>query len=461
MRRALWLLLGFAAFLFAESSGFAVDFGGRKMPVRTFSLLVAESFCGKASCAGIPEDSLLLMVRDGRADSASVFRVNRHAAVEILHLDFSRRNFRRDDFDSSRSLLRQYAERDDSRPLSREFVRLDGALNLYDSLQSDSYWNRISVAESEVSPGEARRISAESRYLKVNLPFASWILACASLAFALFSLWLGGGAGKFCFGAGACLQAILSVSILGTFLWRGIVAARIPLVSLYEMILALVLGSSLLNVGIAARRKSRGIFSALACVNVAFFWLLRTALSSGDPFGKVSPMLDSPFWLSLHVFTIASGFCLLAVSSLLAHGCLFLRFRGKACGESLERLSLATLRAGFGLSAFGTLFGGFWADVAWGRFWGFDPKENGALLVLLWVLIIFHLKAGKLARRKTLEILQALLAVVLAFCLFGVNLLGVGLHSYGYSPGVFAGFAGFVAVDSLLVFCLALRRDKR
>lgn len=456
MKLALWLLLGCTAFLFANPVDFAVDFGGRKMPVRTFSLLAAESFCGKASCARISGDSLLLKVRNGSADSAEVFRVNRFTALEILHLDLHRRDFRRADFDSCRSLLRQYAERDDRRPLTREFVRLDGALDLYDSLQSDSFWSRISVAESDTSPEEAWRISAERLYLKVDLPFVSWILACVSLAFAAVSLCCRGGIGAFCFGAGTCLQGLLSVSILGAFFWRGIVSDRIPLVSLHEMVLALILGCSLLNVVIAVRRKSRGVLSALACVDVAFFLLLRAALSSGDPFGNVSPMLDSPFWLSLHVFTIASGFCLLTVSSLLAHGNLFLRFRGGGASASMERLSMATLRAGFGLSALGTLFGGFWADVAWGRFWGFDPKENGALLVLLWTLLLLHLKAGKLVSPKVLEILQSLLAVVIAFCLLGVNLLGVGLHSYGYSPTVFAGFVGFVVFDVVLVLALSI-----
>jgi ABC-type transport system involved in cytochrome c biogenesis permease subunit len=127
----------------------------------------------------------------------------------------------------------------------------------------------------------------------------------------------------------------------------------------------------------------------------------------------------------------------------------------KESPAEMPKILFGMLGVGFAISALGTLLGGSWADVAWGRFWGWDPKENGALLVLLWVLIVMHLKAGKLASWKTLEVLSALLSVVIAFCLFGVNLLGVGLHSYGYSPHLLVAFISFVVFDMGMVSALA------
>jgi len=103
----------------------------------------------------------------------------------------------------------------------------------------------------------------------------------------------------------------------------------------------------------------------------------------------------------------------------------------------------------------GTLFGGFWADVAWGRFWGWDPKENGALLVILWSMIAFHLRLGRLISPLGFAIFGASGLILIALTWFGVNLLGVGLHSYGFENGMAWALAGFIGSDCLLIAFLA------
>ena len=129
---------------------------------------------------------------------------------------------------------------------------------------------------------------------------------------------------------------------------------------------------------------------------------------------------------------------------------------------NLQKLLFGTLGVGFAVSTLGTLLGGFWAEVAWGRFWGWDPKENGALLVLIWVLMVIHLKAQNFVKPKTLEVLSSLLLIVIAFCLFGVNLLGVGLHSYGFSANLLVAFSAFVLGDVCVVCFLCFwKRNKR
>ncbi len=456
MKWTCFLLLAFALPLFAHpEEPFALAFSGRTMPEHSLGIIVADLFCGKKTCAGISARNLPELIRTGAADSLDLFRVNRHSAVDILHLDVARRSFCRGDFLQSRSLLRQYAERDDAHPLTQELKRLDAALDLYDSLQSDSFWKRISKGRSELSTEMVRRVDAERLYLAVDLPFIAWILVCISFAFSALSVFVQ-SMPKRIFWVGVLTQAMAAFSMSVVLVWRGMVSARVPLVNLYEIFLVISLGFSLLTLFGAVKKKSRGALAGGAFSVFACFFLMRFALSSGDPFGNVSPVLDSPFWLSLHVFTIASGFCLLLASCFSAHAALWMRFRGLVPQKQLVSLLDHTLHAGFALSVAGTLLGGFWADVAWGRFWGWDPKENGALLVLLWVLIVMHLKVGKLATPKTIEILVALLSIVIAFCLFGVNLLGVGLHSYGYSPGVFAVFWGFVIVDLLTISALSL-----
>jgi len=92
----------------------------------------------------------------------------------------------------------------------------------------------------------------------------------------------------------------------------------------------------------------------------------------------------------------------------------------------------------FGLifSVVGTILGGVWANYSWGRFWGWDPKENGALLICLAELLILHLRMGGYIRDFGLALMAVLTGMVVAFSWFGVNLLNVGLHSYGFTAGI-------------------------
>ena len=96
------------------------------------------------------------------------------------------------------------------------------------------------------------------------------------------------------------------------------------------------------------------------------------------------------------------------------------------------------------LSFVGTVLGGLWADDSWGRFWGWDPKENGALMIVLWNAIILHARLGGFLKARGLAILALGGNIITAWSWFGVNQLGVGLHSYGAVSGI---------TFWLLVFC--------
>jgi len=446
-----WLIFFWSANAFAvETFEFPefVNFDGRIRPLNSMENAVANSLCEKKKCAGLAPAVLVRRIRNGSADSVDVFCIHRAMTVDILHLEPSRRTFKRKEFETSRSLLKQYAEREDSREQTKELVRLNSALDLYDSIQSESYWKRISVTAEALTSTASRMYRAERVYLKVDPPFFTWILTCVAFILSLLAFW------KNVFWKLALfVQSFVSLTSAIVFVWRGIIEYRLPLTSLYEMFLALVFGISLFSTILSAKFRLKAFFACASGMCLALFLVMRSALS-GDSFGAVSMILDSPFWLSLHVFTIASGFCVLILASLLAHVMLTLRALKKATPVEMPKLLFGMLGVGFALSALGTLLGGFWADVAWGRFWGWDPKENGALLVLLWVLILMHLKAGKLVSSKTLEVLTSMLSIVVAFCLFGVNLLGVGLHSYGYSPRLFVAFISFVVLDVSIVLGL-------
>ena len=95
-------------------------------------------------------------------------------------------------------------------------------------------------------------------------------------------------------------------------------------------------------------------------------------------------------------------------------------------------------------SFIGTVLGGIWADQSWGRFLGWDPKENGALMMVLWAAIMLHAKLGKFVHEKGFMIAAVFGNIITSFSWFGVNMLGVGLHSYGFMEKTFLWLFAFI-----------------
>jgi hypothetical protein len=87
-------------------------------------------------------------------------------------------------------------------------------------------------------------------------------------------------------------------------------------------------------------------------------------------------------------------------------------------------------------SIVGTVLGGVWANYSWGRFWGWDPKENGALMICLWSLVILHARMGGYIKDIGIAVNSIFLGMIVTFSWWGVNNLGIGLHSYGFTKGV-------------------------
>jgi cytochrome c-type biogenesis protein CcsB len=100
--------------------------------------------------------------------------------------------------------------------------------------------------------------------------------------------------------------------------------------------------------------------------------------------------------------------------------------------ENLDNLSYRILGIGFPLLTIGILSGAVWANEAWGSYWSWDPKETWALATWLVFAIYLHLRISKGWRGKKPAILASLGFVTVWVCFLGVNLLGEGLHSYGF-----------------------------
>src|SRR5690606_21223804 len=152
-------------------------------------------------------------------------------------------------------------------------------------------------------------------------------------------------------------------------------------------------------------------------------------------------VLDTNFWLSTHVTTVTMGYAAGLLAAALAHIYIFgKRFNLKkddpAFYKSITRMTYGVICFGFLFACVGTILGGIWANYSWGRFWGWDPKENGALMICLWGLIILHARMGGYIRDLGIAITSVIMGMIIAFSWWGVNLLGVGLHSYGFTSGI-------------------------
>jgi ABC-type transport system involved in cytochrome c biogenesis permease subunit len=188
--------------------------------------------------------------------------------------------------------------------------------------------------------------------------------------------------------------------------------------------------------------QKKGVGSLAAAI-VGFLTLLvaHHLSDSGDTMEKMRAVLNSNFWLSTHVITIIMGYGATFLAGFL--GLIYLIYgwlrRGleKEMHTSFHRMIFGAICFSLLFSFVGTVLGGIWADQSWGRFWGWDPKENGALMIVLWTTMIIHgLRCGMF---KTRGLVNLAIGgnIITAWSWFGTNMLGVGLHSYGFMDSAF------------------------
>jgi ABC-type transport system involved in cytochrome c biogenesis permease subunit len=186
-------------------------------------------------------------------------------------------------------------------------------------------------------------------------------------------------------------------------------------------------------------------------------------MGDGDTMEMMRAVLDSNFWLATHVVTITIGYSGTFLAGALAIG---YTIRKHVAPRIDPTTSKAIVGMTYGVICFallfsfvGTVLGGIWADQSWGRFWGWDPKENGALLIVLWNAIILHARWGGFVREKGIMAMAIFGNVITSLSWFGVNMLGVGLHSYGFMDKAFWALAGFDASQlAIMALCLAPRQ---
>ena len=180
-------------------------------------------------------------------------------------------------------------------------------------------------------------------------------------------------------------------------------------------------------------------------------------VAGGDTLEMLRAVLDSNFWLSTHVILITIGYASLFFAGTLGIfyllGGITTTLLNKRISKSLQKIVYGILCFSMLFSFIGTMLGGIWADQSWGRFWGWDPKENGAILIVLWIAIILHAKWSKLIEARGLMLLSVFANIITSWSWFGTNMLGIGLHSYGFMNQAFWYLFLFI-MSQFTVICL-------
>jgi cytochrome c-type biogenesis protein CcsB len=321
---------------------------------------------------------------------------------------------------------------------------------------------------------ERSQLKAEVIYNRVH-PFQfAWILYLASAILALMAPKSKTSTTGYRW-AGICslwgFIAAIGFHLLGVAL-RCYVAGRPPVTNMYESIIWVSFGTVLFALILYRVQKNPItliISSVLATVGLI---AADSAPAMMDPgLHPLVPVLRSNYWLTIHVLTITLSYSAFALTLGLANVTLFnfLKLdRARAVGDQasaqaaqarVSGLNLLTYRAmqfGIVLVAAGTILGGVWADYSWGRFWGWDPKEVWALVVLLTYLAIVH---GRMTQwigpfAFAVTSVMGFLSVLMAW--YGVNfILGVGLHAYGFSSGGTGWIVGFTSAQLAYVAIVA------
>ncbi|MFT7676516.1 MAG: ABC-type transport system involved in cytochrome c biogenesis permease subunit [Planctomycetota bacterium] len=316
-----------------------------------------------------------------------------------------------------------------------------------------------SLAARAEARGEYSKVSMERSFYAVDYFYKSLLLF--GLAFLMCAISWMVKPGKFLL-MGIWGPAILAeLFLVAGIVMRCILRSRPPVSTLYETILFITASAVLVGMIAEKLNPKRMALSVVVVLGLMGMFLagkyeLKEAATAGDTMPSLVAVLDTNFWLATHVTCITLGYAAGLLASALAHVWLVMWAFGKKrtnpkAMRDLLRTLYGVLCFALLFSVVGTILGGVWANESWGRFWGWDPKENGALLICLIQIAILHARLTGMIKHLGLVLSTIFGGMVVAFSWWGVNLLGVGLHSYGFTDGVAGALNSFYVMEGGII----------
>ena len=232
---------------------------------------------------------------------------------------------------------------------------------------------------------------------------------------------------------------------IGTRMW---LQGRPPVTNLYSS--AVFIGWFAVLLALILEGFFRNGLSTLLAALIGFVTLIIAHnLAAGDTMEMMQAVLDSNFWLATHVITVTIGYSAVFLAGFLGIayilGGVYTRALTPDRAKTLYKMIYGVTAFALLFSFVGTVLGGIWADQSWGRFWGWDPKENGAVLIVLVTALMLHARWGGMIQARGMAVLAVLGNIITAWSWFGTNMLGIGLHSYGFMDAAMVWLLVFVA----------------
>lgn len=299
------------------------------------------------------------------------------------------------------------------------------------------------VVKRANSRGEYKRIGMEVSYFKRDYFLNAMVYFLIGSLCALGMWALGRGkTGKWLSWATLAFTVVAAGYCVTAIIIRCVIMDRPPVGNLYDTVIFIGTTGVIFSLLVEWMSRKRFALGLAPILGTALILLARRyeVGDAGDHLNPLVAVLDSNFWLSTHVITISLGYSAGLLAAMLSCGYVLMRGlnldgKNKDLRKSLTKAVYGCLCLTVFLSLVGTVLGGIWANYSWGRFWGWDPKENGALMIVLWTLAILHARLGGILREWGLHFASIFTACVVAFSWWHVNFLGVGLHNYGFTAG--------------------------
>jgi ABC-type transport system involved in cytochrome c biogenesis permease subunit len=248
--------------------------------------------------------------------------------------------------------------------------------------------------------------------------------------------------------------------IITGFILRVFISGRAPVTNMYESVIWVGFAAATLALFNLFSRKTQELKLLPYSMASAMVFIMASDILPNVFDASISPLqpvLRSTFWLTTHVLTITFSYGAFAVSFFISiWGMLRFIIGNDSFQKHLEKANYSALKVGTIFLTLGTLLGAIWADYAWGRFWGWDPKETWAAITLIIYVILLHGRFAGWVKKELNYVYSALGFVSVLTAWYGVNyILGVGLHSYGFSKAGnswFYYFSGIVGIISILTY---------
>ena len=312
---------------------------------------------------------------------------------------------------------------------------------------------------SENRPGHLKKASSETLFNAIAPFYLCMVLYVVAFLCAIVS-WLWQGT--------TFRQAAFRVLLIGlTFHTLGLVTrmmleGRPPVTNLYSSAIFIGWGAIILSIAIELFHRNAIGTAVASVVGFATLLIAHHLSLSGDTLEMMRAVLDTNFWLATHVVVITLGYASTFLAGTIAVVYLIRRAFGnvpKSTAASLRGMVYGVICFATLASFVGTVLGGIWADQSWGRFWGWDPKENGALLIVIWNAIILHARWGGMIRERGMMVMAVFGNIVTSWSWFGTNMLGIGLHSYGFTDAAFLWLSAFM-ISQVVIMTLGLIRER-